>query len=875
MTNRDAKPPPSSAQRLLKLIHEDNGDFTHLGDFAEVFQAKVTEKGRFQACLWYWMQIIRSAPGFIRNRLYWSFSLLKNYVKIALRNVFKSKGFSFINLSGLVVGLVCFILILVYVQFERSYDRFHEKCDNLFRLIYSDSTAESDVIQYSKDNPDVMVPLLQEDFPEIVRATRYLDFLSKSTILQYGNKIFIQDGLYTDTNFLEMFSFPLIEGHRERALDDPNSIIISQTLAQKLFGNEDPLGKILIHRDRRKKHEVKITGIIEDPPLNSHLHFDFLLSVQSLISEKAYAYMFNTWDVGNFTIYVETRFPQDKIVIEEKFPAFTARHMGISEEEAKQTFQIVLQPVADIHLKSRIRGELSTNYEMTYVYLFSSFAFIILLIACINHMNLTTARTSTRAQEIGIRKVVGANRTQLILQFLGESFLTAVIATVISLLLAGFLLTKFNHLIGTPLEIKDLKNTGLLFWIVGTTFGVGIASGLYPAFVLSAFQPSHVLKEKSNSRKGRTVLRNALVVTQFTASIILIIGTLIIYNQLQFIKKSQLGYDREHVVVIPIREPGTRHRAKAIKNELLNHPEIAGVSLTSGLPLDIRSRLLNVKLKNNNGDTVKTEFRFDYIDEDFLDVFKIEMDQGRNFMESLGGNPQGVLINETFVKHMGWSEPLGKMIPAMKDDLPVIGVIRDFNFSTFHQSIEPMVLYYSRLGSNIAVRTNPGDVSANITLVRRVFEKHTKSQPFDYYFLDDRFDSLYKKEQRTAELFGLFALIGICIACLGLLGLASFSVERRTKEVGIRKVLGASIPQIFGLLTKEFFRLIALANIIAWPVAYLAMSTWLQNFAYRISIKVWLFLIAFGFALGLAFFIVATQTLKAALADPVNTLRYE
>ena len=389
--------------------------------------------------------------------------------------------------------------------------------------------SQANVIEYSDSSPDIMVPLLREDFPEIVRVTRGYKYSSEKIVLQYGEKNFYQSGIYVDSEFLQIFTFPLIAGNSKSALNDPGSMVISETVAQKLFGSENPIGKTVTYREKYKKYDVQITGVLKDIPQNSHLQFDFLLPFKTLSSDKRNSYMFNTWDVANFTTYVETRTPEAKGTIEEKFPSFIARHREISEEEAKKSVQAVLQPLNDIHLRSRIRGNLASNYEIKYVYLYSSIAFIILLIACVNYMNLTTARSITRAREIGIRKVVGVNRKQLIIQFIGESMLTAVMAAGIALLLVKYLLPRFNTLIGTDLQINYAENVSLLLLILGTTILEGLASGSYPAFVLSAFHPSHILKDQTASGKRGVKLRNALVVVQFSASIVLIISTIIIY----------------------------------------------------------------------------------------------------------------------------------------------------------------------------------------------------------------------------------------------------------------------------------------------------------------------------------------------------------
>jgi putative ABC transport system permease protein len=578
--------------------------------------------------------------------------------------------------------------------------------------------------------------------------------------------------------------------------------------------------------------------------------------------------MIDNWRVWNYTTYVELTAAQAESQVEQKFPAFLTR-----QGQEAGGYEFFLQPIEDIHLKSQIQGELATNNQIRYVYLFMSIALIILLIACINYMNLVTARSMTRAKEIGIRKVAGANRRQLIKQFIGETLLVTVFALGLSLLMITFILPYFNVLIGTDLQKSALSQTSLLVLIAGTVLFVGISSGMYPALVLSALMPVNVLKEFSASGKKGAGLRNVLVVFQFGASIVLIACTLVVFNQLNFIKNQKLGFDREHVVVIPMRERETKDKAQAIRTELLQHPEVLGVSISSGLPTNIRSRYGGVKFTKDSGEELETSVRFDYVDYDFLDVFKIDLVAGRNFSREFGKDKKAILINETLWKKLGWAEPVGKDVDFM-DYTRVIGVVKDFHFASFHNEIEPMALVFET-GNNIAVRVQPGNVTSRVELIRTVFENNSKSQPFAFYFLDDSFNELYQKEQRSGEIFGYFSLLAIFIACLGLLGLASFTVERRTKEIGIRKILGAPILKIVSLLTKDFVRMVVLANVVAWPVAYFAMRKWLENFAYRINMTLGIFLLAAGAALLIAFITISTQTLKAALSNPVDTLRYE
>ena len=867
---RAARPllPPRIAEGLLRRLFADNGDFTHLGDFAEIFAARAAEKGRGRARLWYWTQVFRSLPGFAANRIYWSLSMLRNYAVITYRTIVKNAGYSLISLLGLAVGLASFILILAYARFETSYDRFHEKGDRIYRLINAEVRPGERPAEFNADStPDPVAALLKSEFAEVRRAARVMRQFNDPAILRVEGRAFAQSGLIADRDFLEIFSFPLVRGDRTRALAAPGSIVITEEVARKLYGDEDPVGKPLSYGVRRAQGDLTVTGVIRDVPANSHLRFDYLLSLATLEADKSNDYMFKNWNVGNFTIYAELADPAGRKPLEEKIASWIDQNRP-SKTEAKLRFY--LQPLSDIHLRSNIEGELATNNAIRTVSLFLAIAVLILLIAAGNYMNLVTARASTRAREIGVRKVTGADRGQLARQFLGESVLFAFLALVAALALARLALARFNAVAGSGLGFRDLLDPSFFLLLAGVTLVAGLLAGAYPAFVLSSFQATTVLKEHSAATRKSSRLRDALVVGQFAASVALLVCALVVSGQLRFIQDQRLGYDREHVVVIPIREPGTAAKADALKAELLRLPEVEAVSRTSGLPTNIRSRMINRKLVSDQGETITTAYHFDYIDESFIDVFRIELAAGRNLT---AGEENVALINETFAHTAGWKEPLGKEL-AFLDKARVVGVVKDFHFRTAHAPMSPMALFPSD-GNLLAVRIRPGSVPDTIARLKRVFEATVRSQPWEFSFFDEEFDALYRKERRAGEIFGAFAGLAVFIACLGLLGLAAFAVERRTKEIGIRKVMGASAPRLAVRLSREFVGLVLLANVIAWPVAYFAMSRWLRGFAYRIGLGPGVFVLAALGALLVAVLTVATQTLRAASANPVDSLRYE
>ena len=859
--------PPRAGEWILKRLYQDNGKHTHLGDFAEVYSGILAEEGRFRAGAWYWGQILRSLPGFISNRAYWTLSMLRNYAVISYRNAVKNPGFSLITLLGLAIGLACFILILAYVRFEMSYDAFHEKSDRIYRIISTDSSPGMDSLVFRAHNADPLAASLRSDYPGVRHVARFY-YYENIAVLKTGERAFTESGYFADRDFLEIFSFPLVRGDKASALAAPRSIVLTNTTAQKLFGGGDPIGQLISFRERRGQADLNVTGVVQDPPRNSHLGFDFLISLATLEADESNSYMFNNWDVWNFHIYVELADPSMQKPMEEKLTAFIRK---LRPEGEKAGFRFALQPVTDIHLRSNIQGELSTNNEIRYIYLFLTIAVLILVIAAVNYMNLFTARSSTRAREIGIRKVTGANRQQLFQQFLGESVVFALLALVLAVALVRLALPRFSAVAGVDLKIADLTGGPFPGLILGATLLAGILSGAYPALVLSAFQPVRVLKELTISGKKGARLRNLLVIGQFAASIVLIVCAVVVSGQLRFIRSQRLGFDREHIFIVPLREPETLAKAGAIKTELLRRPEVESVSQTSALPTKIRSRMINNTLTNDQGETVVMDYHFDYVDEDFLRVFKIDLAAGRNFLPE---DKNVVLINETMARKVGWSDPLSREIPTIREPSRIVGVVKDFYFESFHRPIEPMVLI-PRKGDKLAVRVRPGDVSGMVSLAKDVFEKNGKSQPWEFSFYDDDFNALYRKEQRTSEIFGAFAGLAVLIAGLGLLGLAAFAVERRTKEIGIRKVLGASAPYLAFRLSREFLGLVLVAGIIAWPVAYFAMSRWLREFAYRIGLTAWPFLLAAAAALVFAFLTVSTQTFRAAAANPVDTLRYE
>jgi putative ABC transport system permease protein len=792
--------------------------------------------------------------------------MFKNYMNTTLRNLTRNKFYSIINILGLAVGLACTILILIYVHYELSFDAFHKDSDRIFRFLQLED-KENSVYLYS--SPELLARVLKENIPEVEHATRIMDSWADYAILSYDDNKFYQHGMFADEEFFQIFSFPLVTGN-SATLATANNIILTQSVASKLFGNENPIGKVIHYKEKYMEYDFTVSGIMEDIPTNSHLQFDYLISVQTLVEEKRYEYMIDNWDVHNFITYVKLNTDCPKNLAENKILSCIQNILPDLEFEEGA---LSLQPLNEIHLRSNIEGELSTNNQIRYVYLFLSIAIIVLLVASFNYMNLTTARSSRRSREIGVRKILGANRKQLFKQFIGESIIFSFIALCISLIIVECTFSKFGSIIGVELPRNYLANNQIILIIFCTTLILGLISGLYPAIIFSKYRPDNIVRSFITPTKKKVLLRNILIITQFTISVILMISTVIVFKQLNYIHSSNLGYDREHIILIPVREKETHRKTQIIKDELLRLPNIEKVSITAALPMDIRS-FISTKFINESGDAESMSFNFDYTDENFIPIFNLELATGNNFNIESSNVSRSVLVNETFVKKTNWKNPIGKTIKWFEGDLTVVGVLKDFHFDTFHHEIEPMMLKYEPAG-NIAIRYTSSDLRNTLASIKKVFEENTQGQPFDYYFMDDAFDSLYKKEQRLAEIFTIFAIIAILISCSGLVGLVVFMVQNRSKEIGIRKVLGAEVRHINLLLSKEFMKLIFIANLIACPVAYFTMKHWLRGFSYQTRITIWIFLLVGMSSFIIALVMVGFQIHKAAYTNPAQVIKYE
>lgn len=843
---------------LEKAAYYKNRDFI-LGDTEETYENISESENSFKANLWFWSEVIYCLPGFIRNNIYWGTIMFSNYIKIAFRNLIKYKSFSVINLSGLAMGLACSILILLYVTDELSYDRFNEKGENIYRVV-KDHIYSGNILPVAV-TPAALGPALKDEYPEIVEASRVKYY--RRTIKQDDN-FYSEKLLYADPSFLTMFSFPLKHGNKETALNDPFSIILSETLAEKLFANKDPIGKnIFIDNELN----LKVTGIYRNVPKNSHLQFD---AVVPFVLNQEEGIELDNWRSSAYYTYIQLKSGVDPKIVDEKIVDIINKN----RDDAKMT--VYLQPMLDIHLHSgtKFAADIPGHGDIEYVNIFSLVAVLIVVIACINFMNLSTARSFNRAKEVSLRKVVGGVRSQIIAQFFVESILMTFAALLLSLVLVYFLLPEFNALSGKEIIFWEIDLT-ILFSLLLIGLVTGVLSGSYPAFFLSSFLPAKILKGNYNSSQGGSLLRKVLVVSQFAMSVILIIGTIVIFNQLSFIQNKNLGFEKEDILHVNIDE-NIKSKIDIVKQKLKENSEIFSASITHDLPINYGgygSSGIEWEGKNHDDNII---MNFAKVDEDYKNVFNINLAKGRFFSKEISNDSNTVVINEAALKIIGFDDPIGRQIKMWGNDLTIIGVMEDIHYKKLNSESGPLILrYMSDWSSLLFLKISPNNVTNTIDHVEKVLEDFGTQIPFSYSFFDEDVDELYKSEQRMGKLFSYFSIIAITISCLGLFGLSSFMAERRGKEIGIRKVLGASSTNLTYLLTSEFTKWVIIANIIAWPIAYYFMNGWLQEFAYRIDISLWIFPLSGIATLLIAFGTVAYQTIKAAANNPIDSIKYE
>ncbi|UCE42743.1 MAG: ABC transporter permease [Candidatus Aminicenantes bacterium] len=861
--------------KILEILLENIIPFEDqenlVGDFEEMFERISTQKGKTVAIIWYIFQICKLIPSYFRNYMYWSMTMIKNYLKITFRNIKKYKSFSFINIAGLAIGMACCVLIILFIQDELSFDRYHEKADRIYRLVDS-FDVEGDMSRDFALSSAPFAPALKKEFSEVEDAVRL--FPGRRRMVSYREKKYYENGLYfADPSLFEIFTFPLVQGNPDTALTAPNTIVISEFIATKYFGNHEPINRTLSINDQ----DYIVTGIMKYVPANSHFRADMFASLITLeqlptVQER----YFQNWARHEFYTYLLLRESSSADELQKKLPRFIEKYAAVQIKTILGgTLSPRLQPLKSIHLHSHLQAEISPNGDIKYVYIFSVIALFILLIACVNFMNLAAARSANRSKEVGLRKVVGANRGQLVKQFLGESMLLTFFSLILALLVVKIALPFFNALTSKDIALNDLVDVVLIGSILFILFFVGIVSGSYPAFFISRFQPANVLRSSASVGSGKSLLRKGLVILQFSVSIILIISTAIVLDQLDFLRNRKLGFEKEHVVVVTIRENAIRKNAETIKADLLQNPNILNATITIGVPGGIVAGDA-IQLVTDEGKKTLT-LRMIYTDHDYIKTMGIEIIQGRDFAKDMSTDAtEAFIINEAAVRHLGLENPLNTRFDWGEKKGKVIGVVKDFQFQSLKEDINPLVIHVWPHNTYVfAMRIRPIDIPETLAFIEEKWRELDPAHPFEYSFMDESFDKLYRSEEKLSQIFSLFSLLAICIAALGLFGLALFMVEQRTKEIGIRKVLGASVGSIFLLVSKEFAYLVLIANMVAWPTAYFLMRKWLQNFAYRVNMEPWLFMLSGGIALSIAILTISYQAVKAAMADPVHSLKYE
>ena len=802
--------------------------------------------------------------------------MIRNYILTAIRSIIRQKGFSLINILGLTLGLSVSFLILFYIFDELGFDKFHKDSDRIYRMVIRGNLGEMNL--NAAVTPKALAGKLAKDVPEVEMSTVF-DIESSSYLLKFGdNKLYERDFLYADTTFLKIFDFPLIYGEGISALSRPYSLIVSEDFAAKYFGLKDPTGEIIRINEQK---DYTITGVFKKLPSQSHISFDFLISMETKVMESG-GLLLENWEELNSYTYVKLHENADLQNLQEKLDTIVIQNILNNERGVNVDLRIFPQNITDIHLHSDLLGEIKENSDISYIFVLLAIVGGIIVIASINFMNLSTAKSASRAKEVGIRKILGSHKSMLVSQFISESVLISLISFVLSLALIELSLPVFNEITGKYLSINYLSN-GYLLLFFGIALLTGFLAGSYPAFYLSSFQPVKVLQNRMRiGRTGNLKLRNVLVFIQFAISTGLIICTIIIYLQLNFLRSKELGFDKESVISIEMRNTELRENATVLKDAIVQIAGVESASLSTTYP----GRGLTGSSFTPEGTDEKNPwliFGF-HADEDFAEnTMRMKILQGRDFRKDYGSDTNAVIINETLKNKLGWIDPIGKKIfptypeeTKNKREFIVIGVVADFHFQSLYEEVDPMMIHLlDEPPPLLLVRMNPEIQSETLKQINQTWSRLNPEHPFDYEFLNDFFENFYYSEKRIGKILIYLTIFAIFIASIGLLGLASFTAEQRTKEIGIRKVMGASALSISARLSLEYLKMICLASVIAWPVSYFLMYNWLEKFSYRTEIPLWVFAVATLITTVMSLFVVNFQTIKAANSNPVESLRYE
>lgn len=864
--------PPKIPGWIFSRFADSEEKSTISGDMEEYYYEVLEEKGSLRARLWFWRQVFCSGPVLLKNTIYWGGVMFKNYFVIALRNMKKNKGFAFINIAGLAIGLTIFALLSLYIQFELSYDRFHKNIDRMYRVeqILDQGTYK----EPSAGCPTPLSKVLVADFSEIEEVSRVIQGGSSLFRTDQDKAIRVQNIFFVDNSFFKIFTFPLLRGSQNSALKDPHSIVITEKLARSLFGEQNPLGKAI---QAGWGSDVMVSGVVADVPANSHIDFDMLVSastLEALNGEATFTRWFDNW-VPVYVLLESEKSPQG---LDAKLQFMLKKYQG---ERSKN--ELYLRPVSKIHLYSHVNHEIGVNGSIRNVYVFAAIALFVLIIACINFINLTTARSTDRAREVGLRKVSGAHKTSLMQQFIGESVFIAFIAMVIAIGLMFILLPEFDRIVNRNLRIDFIGNWIFSVGLVAVALLIGVFSGIYPALVLSSFQPARVLKGSVTRGARNTVLRKSLVVLQFFISVALIIGTIVILQQVHYFLNKDLGYSSQQVLAIPI-DSATSSKINAFRDEILRNPNVVNAGTSDYMPYSSTNWTRVTWEGATDGDAMKVNVN--YVDENLIPTYEMTIIMGREFSRDMRVSEENeVILNESAAKRIGWEDPIGKRILYNVDyrsrsvgGATVVGIVKDYHFLSLHNAITPLMMRLiprESYGRTLSVKVSAQNIPETLGYIENKFSEVFPDKVFSFRFLDEDFRQMYLEEQKAGQVIFYLAALAIFIACLGLFGLASYATKQRTKEIGIRKVIGASVANISILLTKEFALLMGLANLLAWPAAYFIMRQWLQNFPYRINLQVWVFIVSSAVACLIALATISYQSIRAALANPADSLRYE
>jgi putative ABC transport system permease protein len=855
-------PPPLAAWLAARMARYET-EFLWADDLAEEFRLKAGTQGIRRARLWYRSQVLRSLPAYTYNLFRWSATMLKNYLLTAFRNVRKHKAFTAINVIGLSFGLAGSLLILVHIRSELSYDRFHRNAKNIYRIIMDQRWNNWQGRSLWNIAPGALAPAAEAGVPGVERAARAR---FGPALISVGEMAVNESAfLFADPGFLDIFDFPLVSGNRTTALNEPYSVLITRDASRKYFGSDDPIGRTI---NVNKSADFKVTGVLENVPRNSHLQFDFLASFSTFYSQWGRDGV-EDWGSNSFQTYLRLAAGQDPASVASRLTALLKSHKSKSRDE-----DFILQPLTRIHLHSAMMHD-DERGNIKHIHFLAAIAAILILLAVFNFINLSTAQASVRMREVGMRKVVGADRACLVRQFLGEALGFTVAAFVLALVLVRLAFPMFNTLVRRNLPFAAVLDPAFLLWAAALVLVVGLLAGFYPAVCLASFRPASLFWVKAGTEgRGATRFRDTLVVLQFMVSIVLVVGTLVIQRQLSFMRNRDLGFISEQVLNIPIQDPGLRRSPDPVRRALEEIPGVRDILCSQDIPTTISS---NSTFTNPPwaGPRAASSFyiNWGWVDEGFFDFYGIPIVRGRSFSRAMATDRKAYVINETAARIIGWDDPVGRMIR----DTPIIGVVKDFHFRSLREEIEPMALALNEPGNirYFSAKLSGDGLEDTLSALSGAWKKYSPGYPFIYSFLDERLARLYSSERLLLKTFNLFAGLAIALSAMGLFGLALFTAGRRTREIGIRKVLGASVPSILSLLASNYLRWILLANVLACPVAFVFMKRWLQGFAYRASLPFWIFLAAASLSLVVASFSVGFQSWRAARANPTDSLRHE